>query len=307
MQGKKPLSYRLTILEHGETGGDVILMVTVGFILGVLIGFMHSAMGQEVPRAGASYIGMCSESWPCARSLDALKDAEVKRVGLLMETFHRKPGACPCLKRFLATPGEKYLRIHLTNGTCFRERGRICGRQELFYGLSLRQADRLLKSKDARLLRRFRASLARSLALLPSPLPEDLTLRLSPTLESPFSAAARRVMLREVEAVGYPKEVLVDSVLTQKCLPGYICEKHGAYPKVQPPCITDTDGVDFLELDLERHAAASPQCEARFLWHPGFNLLEENPMKKQFIDPLKRRKAPSRWSLLALAMLLQGR
>lgn len=231
----------------------------------------------------------------------------MKRVGVLMETFHKTLGECPCLKKFLSLPGEKYLRIHLTNGTCFRERGRVCGRQELFRGLSLKEADRKLRAQDARLLRRFRASMTKSLGLLPSPIPDDLTLRLSPTLESPFSDAARRVMLKEVEAVGYPKEVLVDSVLTQRCLPGYICEKHGDYPKVKPPCITDTDGSNFLELDLEYHVARSPQCEARFLWHPGFNLLEENPMQKKFIDPLKRKRTPSQWSLVALAALLQGR
>ncbi len=101
----------------------------------------------------------------------------------------------------------------------------------------------------------------------------------------------------------FPGTIMVDSVLTQRCLSGSICEKHGASPRVKAPCIADTDGDDFRDIDLFRFTARAESCDIAFLWSRGMNLLPE----KGFVEPRKRRgqDAPSDWEFEALNYALR--
>ena len=230
---------------------------------------------------GPSYIGFCSPRWPCKESLTVFEGQEVKATGWLVGTFGDK---CPCADAFLKTPGRKYVRVTLANCTCFPERGRKCGEGEPFRGETIASADKKLRRRDPVLLYRYRRNLKlakRSLKYVDV----ETDVRVSLCLESEFSGQARKVLLREAQrAFQYYR--YVDSVVGKRCLPGLICEKHGARPRVNAPCIVDTDGQDY------RAGFSSPRhCEASFLWWPGANLL--HPGRSSFVPPRERTNAPT--------------
>lgn len=249
------------------------------------------------PIRGASYIGMCNPRFPCARALAVRPEA----IGYLADAFGRR---CSCVKKALTLSELKYVRVHISNGTCFPERGRRCERMDVFHRETQKTAAQKILSRDKVIYRRFLTSLNRSVRLL-----EGFrgTVRYSPMLESPLPNAVRRRLLREVERrVG--KENIVDSVLSQKCLEGYICERHGDRPRFRrgekdSRCITDLDGVTMFEGDMEAFQNASKDCEAAFYWTFGFNMLDYG-YQGSFIPPSQRKARPKKWELEGLEILL---
>lgn len=246
------------------------------------------------PIRGASYIGMCNPNFPCKRALSV----EPEAIGYLADAFGRK---CRCVQEALKSSTLKYLRVHISNGTCFPERGRRCEKQDVFYRESQRSGVRKILSGDKAIQRRFVRVLNRSVRLLEG---SGKEIRYSPMLESPFPNAVRRRLLRMVEAkVG--KERTVDSVLSQRCLDGYICERHGDRPRFQKGqrCITDLDGVTMFEGDMEAFEKASASCEAAFYWTYGFNLLDYG-YQGPFISPARRKTRAKSWEFEGLEILL---
>lgn len=248
------------------------------------------------PIRGASYIGMCSPYFPCKRALSLQPEA----IGYLADAFGRK---CQCVQEALKSPKLRYLRVHISNGTCFPERGRRCESSDVFYKETQGSAQRKILSGDRVIYRRFLTSLNASIRLLEG---HGKEVRYSPMLESPFPAAVRRRLLRAVERqVG--KERTVDSVLSQRCLEGYICERHGDSPRYLSAqrCISDLDGITLFEANLESLKSRSEQCEAVFYWSTGFNLLPigyEGP----FIPPMDRRHKSPRGELEGLRECLES-
>jgi hypothetical protein len=248
------------------------------------------------PIDGASYIGMCNPKFPCDKGLKALEQEDIRAVGYLADAFGHQ---CSCVKQFVETPGPKYVRVHLANGTCFPERGRRCGKYDVFFKESQKSAQRKLERKDRALLRRYRASIMRTKALLGEQR-DDLTLRYSLCLECKLSNKARRVLLSEA-LKHFPQDAIVDSPIRYKCLPGLICEKHGdsmTYAKGQR-CISDLDGITLFEADIERLKKRSRQCEAVFYWTYGFNLLPYG-YSGRFIVPYARKDQPDKWEFEGL-------
>lgn len=248
------------------------------------------------PIGGASYIGMCNQKFPCDRAIKALESEHTKAIGYLADAFGHE---CSCVREFLKLPGGKYVRVHLANGTCFPERGRKCGRYDVFYKETQKSAQRKLERRDKTLLRRYRASIMRTKALLGNER-EDLTLRYSICLECNLSDRARKVLLSEA-VKHFPRDAIVDSPLRHECLPGLICEKHGdsmRYKKGQH-CISDLDGITMFEADVERLKKRSRQCEAIFYWTTGFNLLPYGYQGK-FIYPYARKDRPYEWEFEGL-------
>lgn len=272
----------------------------LGFFAGALLALWRFSLADAPGNLGASYLGMCHKEWPCTQSLRVFDGMEVKRVGWLHMTFG--PPECPCAQRFLELPGQKEIRVHLTNGTCFRERGRICGTREPFRGLSILAASRKLERNSPQLIRRLKTSWDRLKPLIKKAHEAQVKVYVSPCLECPLSQRARRRMISLASDM-FPGAIIVDSVLTQRCLKGSLCEKHGASPRVKAPCITDTDGIDFRDIDLARFRARAKGCDIGFLWSRGMNLLPE----QGFVDPRKRqgKDAPSRWEFQALRSALQ--
>ncbi|MFN4894200.1 MAG: hypothetical protein ACK5HO_00265 [Pseudomonadota bacterium] len=263
---------------------------------------LGSVVAKAEPLDGASYIGICNPSFPCSRALRALDAAPVKAIGYLADAFGYK---CECVRKFLQANGPKYVRVHFANGTCFPERGRVCSRFDVFRKRTLKATEREILQKNERTLARYRASVERTVKILAAA-DSQTQVRYSLCLECPLSNKARRVLLQEALKF-VPQEQVVDSVLTQKCLKGLICEKHGESPKFLPGqrCIGDTDGVSFLGTDIRQFKAATSQCEARFYWAYGFNLLDPS-YRGAFIAPYRRKEQPTGWELEALGTCLSG-
>lgn len=248
------------------------------------------------PIRGASYIGMCSPYFPCKRALRIQPEA----IGYLADAFGRK---CQCVQEALKIRTLKYLRVHISNGTCFPERGRRCGSSDVFYKETQRSAQSKILSGDRVIYRRFLTVIKRSIKLLEG---HGKEIRYSPMLESPFPASVRRRLLRIVERrVG--KERTVDSVLSQRCLDGYICERHGDAPKYLKgqKCISDLDGITLFEANLESLKKSSEQCEAIFYWTTGFNLLPYG-YEGSFIPPANRRHKALGWEFEGLKECLES-
>lgn len=240
------------------------------------------------PVAGASYIGLCSPHFPCKAAIRVFRHVEKPALGYLADSFS-SDGSCACLDSFMALKATKYVRVHVTNGTCFPERGRKCGRDDFFNGLSLKQAEGMILARNKNIIRGFKHRLARLHAYFGN----RALVRYSPTLESPFNDRARAILMK-VAARIVPKESLVDSTTSQHCLPGYICEKHGDAPRFLPgePCIGDLDGVSFHDSRLDPYAIKTAACEAAFYWTNSFNLLPRW-YEGSFIPPSARRYQPT--------------
>jgi len=262
----------------------------------LILSLLIPVIALAEPIGGASYIGMCNPNFPCDRAMKALQDSRTKAIGYLADSFGHE---CSCVRRFLKVPGGKYVRVHLANGTCFPERGRKCGKYDVFYRETQKTAQRKLEKKDKNLLRRYRASIMRTKAILGSER-EDLILRYSICLECNLSDKARRVLLSEA-LKHFPQEAIVDSPIRHNCLPGLICEKHGDSPSYRrgQQCISDLDGITMFEGDVERLKRRSRQCEAIFYWTFGFNLLPYGYSGK-FIYPYARTDRPDEWEFEGL-------
>lgn len=237
--------------------------------------------------AGASFLGICSSRFPCGPALQVFNDIPVKRMVFLAETFGRR---CGCVKRFLGLSGRKVLRVHLANCTCFPERGRRCEKGEPFAGMTLRSVESQFRRNRRGVVRRYQRSLRRTQRFLSVyEGREDIELYLSLCLESPLTGKARRNMLRAAREI-FPVGRFVDSVLSQRCLGDLICEKHGAAPRVKPPCFVDTDGVSFRDINVPRFFEAGRQCIQSDLWTYRFNLID---LQRGYVPPKRRTMAPT--------------
>lgn len=257
----------------------------------LILSLLISSVAFAAPLKGPSYIGICNSKFPCKEALSIFEGQDTKAIGYLSDAFGHE---CSCVREFLKLPGGKYVRVHLANGTCFPERGRHCEKFDVFYGETQKSTQKKLEKRNPSLLRRYRASIMRTKAILGAPR-EDLEIRYSLCLECKLSDKARRTLLKEA-LKHFPKDAIVDSPMNFKCLAGVICEKHGDsmhYSKGQR-CISDTDGVSAFEGDLQRLEKQSRQCEAIFYWSYGFNLLPYG-YSGRFISPYKRTKAAEDW------------
>lgn len=226
--------------------------------------------------AGISYLGLCHPNFDCTGVLESFRGRPIV-TGWIENTFG---ASCECGERILRQRKEKIIRVHLTNSPCLRN-GR-CGKHEVFAGLTVASADRKIRQKNPRILRKFRAVAERFKARLDNAR-GGLTCYVSPCLECDLSANARRVLFRITEDI-LPNCVLVDSVHNRECLLGKVCEKHGDNPGLSRPCIADLDGVDGKEVDLRKYRRATIDCDVRYYWEPWLNCIKLG----KFVEPIER-------------------
>jgi hypothetical protein len=224
---------------------------------------------------GQSYLAMCHPKWPCKASISVSKTPLV--TGWLENTFAKD---CPCADRLLRSRKSKIVRVHLLNGPCLRNQR--CGRYEAFYGMSIAKADRLVAKRDERLLARISAIMERASVRL-SKAKNLVKCYVSACLECDLRHEQRR-FLAEMAASYFPQCVIVDNPVRGRCLPGYICEKHGPDPKLKAPCIADLDGVAAEDIDVKQYLERTRQCELRYLWTHAYNCISGD----KFVDPRKR-------------------
>lgn len=247
-----------------------------GFLLGCLILLPIIAHGES--NVGVSYLGICNKTWKCDASLKALDGQKTLRVGWLAQSFGDE---CPCADRLLSDPRPKVVRIHLANSTCFRERGRVCGRQEVFHGETVRSADRKVRELDPRLMSRFNYVAARARKLLQNR--KNLKCYVSPCLECNLSMDARRTLIARTRRF-LPQCEVVDNPADGPCLPGVLCEKHGDEASLRKPCGADLDGDDFADVNVDAFKAKFRECDYALIWGRRMNCLRGGG----FVDPRKR-------------------
>ena len=225
-----------------------------------------------------SYLGMCSPSWSCEASLAAFDGLGVIRVGWLEGTFG---DSCPCADRLLTDRRRKEVRVHVTNGACVRNKR--CGPYEPFAGETIQSLNTKVTNRDPVILGRYGKAVLKLKRRLERS-KGGLTCWVSPMLESNLNDAARAV-LHSITVAILPDCVPVDSVLGSSCLPGTVCETHGAVPRLASPCISDMDGTSSEELDPDKFFRNSRQCDLSFVWDFGFNCTSQGA---KFKDPRAR-------------------
>jgi hypothetical protein len=264
--------------------------------------FVALATVARADNIGQSYIGLCSEKWPCNLSIAQYRSLDVIRAGWLEDTTFNQ-NRCACSNLLLQTAKPKIVRIHIANGTCFPERGRRCQAGEVFAGESIKSAETKLIKRDPVLLNRLRVAAAKTAARIAKG--RNISeLYISPVMESSFNAAARLVTLDVIRPY-FPTAKFVDNPVTGTCLGGYVCEKHGEKPGLSAPCISDLDGADFGKVDLIAYAQRTDQCSLSLVWGLKYNLIDHhNP---NFVEPRKRAEAPSQaYFTAATVTMLNG-
>ena len=241
----------------------------------LILVFASNVAAQKLVR---SYIGMCHEEWPCDKTIN-----KSRVVGFLAPpTFGER---CECGARYLALPERKYARIMLINGTCFPERGRRCDKTEPFYGETIGSAQKKILKDDPDMLARLDRSFELTKRLLSSMTNADVDLGIC--LECPFDMPARKKLLSRAR-LHFPGFTFVDSVITQRCLPGVLCERHGTRQTHKKPCIADLDGEDGRAVDLPKYRKATANCKATLYWEPKYNC-QPAKVGREFVLPRKRK------------------
>jgi hypothetical protein len=245
----------------------------------VLITILLVSLYAPQAAAAPSYLAMCHKDWNCKATLQTLAAQDAVVTGWIENTFNAK---CPCGDKVLKLPNPKVIRVHLMNSPCMRNRR--CGRYEVLYGYSKASASRAVHIRGSRLNRRFNAVLdrfKRRLATAQAP----VQCYLSPCLECDLDGPARRALFNRV-SIALPSCILVDNPYRQRCLRGFVCERHGHDVPEFKPCITDMDGLDGTTVSVRRWVANSQQCAIRYYWEPWMNC--NTGIGDTFVDPRKR-------------------
>ena len=240
-------------------------------VLIVLLAFMATAQAQ-----GASYLALCHSSTDCKAVKRTWRGQDTIITGWLEQTFGSE---CKCADELLQSRKAKVIRVHLVNSPCMRN-GR-CGKYELLYGETadsaskkVRRGNRQFLHKFDRIVRRFRNRLNRATG--------SVQCFVSPCLECDLDGRARTLLATRVSAM-LPGCNIVDNPFRTACLPGYVCEKHGASPRLTAPCIVDLDGVDGTDINVDKFAKRYRHCDISFYWEHWMNCI-----RGPFVDPRKR-------------------
>lgn len=245
----------------------------------VLVAILLASLYARNCSAAPSYLGLCHKDWPCKQTIASLSGSDAIVTGWLENTFNTD---CPCGDKLLASPAPKIIRVHLVNSPCMRNRR--CGRYEVLYGYSKESASRSVHIPGSRVNRRFDAVLDRfkkRLANAQGP----VQCFVSPCLECDLDGPARRNLLNRV-SVALPGCFLVDNPHRQRCLRGFVCERHGNSVPELRPCITDMDGLDGTTVKVKTWLANAKQCVIKYYWEPWMNC--NTAVGSKFVDPRKR-------------------
>ena len=222
-----------------------------------------------------SLLALCHRGFNCNAAISLYDGQQTIISGWLENTFADN---CKCADRLLQDSRPKIVRVHIANGPCLRNKR--CGRYEIFAGQTIASANRAFSRNKGITVDRFKRVVNRTAARLSKA--KNLTCNISPCLECDLNEKARRNMASIVSAA-MPTCNIVDNPLSQRCLPGTICEKHGVNPKLSKPCIVDLDGIDGATINLKEWVARYKHCDLSYYWEPWMNCIKGN-----FVDPRSR-------------------
>jgi hypothetical protein len=226
--------------------------------------------------AAPSYLGMCHKDWNCKGMLASWNGSEAIITGWLENTFGTE---CSCVNKLLATPTPKVVRVHLSNSPCMRNKR--CGRSEPLYGETAASASRKILADNKTLWRKFAMTTQRLKKRLE--VANSTKCYVSPCLECDLNDKARTRLLSYVRDA-LPSCIPVDNPYRQRCLNGYVCEKHGFNPDVPGSCIVDLDGTDGSTIDLKKWLERYKRCDIAYYWEPFMNCIRGD----KFVLPMQR-------------------
>jgi len=206
---------------------------------------------------GSSDLGLCSKHYRYEDFISTFRHASVIRTGWLDNTFNAH--GCPNAEKLLLEPRPLDLRVHIINGPGLRN-GRLEA-HEIHAGSTIKTLSKRIERGDTKFLNKFRTRL-RKLKELVDRRPENLTLLISTCLECDFAKPQRRKLLREASRF-FPARTLVDNPLSDSCLSGFLCEKHGISGRGD---ILDLDGDIVSTQDAANWARSHKRNRATYLW-----------------------------------------
>lgn len=261
---------------------------------------------------GLAPFAIAHRRFQCKKFLQAVDQLDYLHIAWLYHTFGKKYG---CLRTLMHDPRLETLETNLINEP--GHRNRRLEKHEFLYGISSPQKyDRLLKSRNKKLRKKFFKYVAPLQKLLADNLQPHTQCLINPGLESNVSDRAGKVLV-EWTREAFPNCRIVWNPL--KAAPGRrekakadLIEGHGHTPNVKAPCLTNLDGTDISfpqrksnaeknytighknwinsGASLQQHLEAyANRCEVAFLWVAEFNCIDPNLRPGGFEPPLKRK------------------
>ncbi len=265
---------------------------------------MMLSVGAPVSAAphqrGIAFFSLLSPQFPCDDALKIFDSTPLPALAILWGTFGTDTA---CLKKWFAMfPSSQHtLEVHLFNGPCLRNNR--CEASEFGAGLTPRELNSLIESRDAKILNNLSERIdAIKVAIEKLARPSD-ELILSTGLEDNFTPKAYQIVATLVKE-RWPYSIVRNPVgnLREKGSTGadYI-ELHGSAPNFAADalCIANLDGTDIsmphrmgipprpisweeAQLFVRKY---EQQCRVTFLWAGEWQGL----IRGEFAVPSKRR------------------
>lgn len=269
----------------------------------------------ETPPAGLSNIGfaafnLTAPTFNCSGFLNAIAELETLHIAFLYNTFGND---FSCLIKILKDPRLETLEVHLINEP--GHRNRRLGSYEFLFGVgSVSRYDRLVKSKNAALKRKFIKYVSPLQKVLSANLQPHTSLFVNPGLESNLSDRSGKVLISWTRSMFSDARVVWNPLLPKPKRRANtradIIEGHNLSPNINEPCIYNLDGTDVSypglpALGEKEHKEGESknwvqsgrplhqlletfanECEVAYIWTAESNGLDRK--ETRFVDPRKR-------------------
>ncbi len=242
----------------------------------MIILFTFELAAAEV--LGISDLGLCHPKMDYSRFISQFEGQPVIVTGWLDNTFNKN--GCPNAVRLMTEPRPMIARVHILNGPGLRNKR--LEKHEIHYPLTIDRLDKKIKKMHPDIIAPFIQRLLTLQALFASRTGET-TLFISPCLECDLSNESRRILLT-LARQAFPTALLVDNPLKQKCMSGFICEKHG--DKNTPAGILDLDGKPLTDVNIKAWKKSTKAKYLRYAWLPCNNGLK---IGEEWKPPTKRK------------------
>lgn len=219
---------------------------------------------------GSSDLGLCSTKYNYQNFISQFREATTIRTKYLDNTFN-VDGQCPNARKLMREPKALDLMLVLLNGPGLRN-GRL-ERHEIHYGYTITSLDKAIRQKKKSFLDKFRVRLAKGKRIFMDR-SAPFNLLINTCLECDLSKESRKI-LNEVAHEYFPNAIYVDNPLRDSCIPGLLCEKHGAKASPSGVGSVDLDGEDYDAVDQKKYAQANAGRARVYAWH-----LSNNGFKK---------------------------
>lgn len=251
--------------------------------------FLHvREVKAEENNRGVSYIlEMCHKKTDCQSIKNSFKDADVMNIGW-MYGVSNELNRCKCSKKILKDSKKKRVRVHLTNSTCFPERGRKCESHEVYAGLTAKKASKQIINNNKNLYKK--------LDIVINKVKEDIKISvntewaISPCLECTLTTEARQKLYNYVKNSFKDFNIkMVDNPLSGSCLDNTeLCEKHGNVRDAKKNIITDLDGVDYDGIDQVKYLESNNKAWLNLTWKYCCNGTTKDSSGSGYVAPMKR-------------------